>query len=218
MRKSILTIACVCAGFMFTGCGSDDGDDNATPQNFIIDARNIENGSDYNSHIDSVKAIRNYHENNGAVLYNILASAEYVDGGFMMTLPLLILDDKWTPISNNVIPDGVNVSDPHVKTTSVDYLATFKNGQATGKFEYICKTADNHDICASYIYVDRDITITGSSDKEEDNWTVINIFDNIVELKKGWNEVYVTSIGGINSTTFITSNVKPDRLKWIFKP
>jgi hypothetical protein len=48
-------------------------------------------------------------------------------------------------------------------------LATFKAGQAKGRFEYICKTADNHDISVSYIYVDRDINVSESSEKQEDN-------------------------------------------------
>jgi hypothetical protein len=32
---------------MFNSCGSNDND-NAMPQDFVIDARNVENGNDYN--------------------------------------------------------------------------------------------------------------------------------------------------------------------------
>jgi hypothetical protein len=82
----LLAMACICAGFALTGCSSDNNDEN--PLNpLTIDAR-VENGNDYNSQIDSVRAFVNDDDT------QVVATAKYVNGGFLMTL-LEILVILW---------------------------------------------------------------------------------------------------------------------------
>ncbi|MDR1347065.1 MAG: hypothetical protein LBJ63_01350 [Prevotellaceae bacterium] len=226
--KKLLTIACICAGFALVGCSSDD-DSTPTSQDFIIDARNVENGNDYNSQIDSVKAVANYEEHSppGAFYetYDVIATANYVNGGFMMTLPAKVDDHLLTPITsafrNETIPDGVTVTNPNAKILGINFLFAFKSGNQIGRFEYGYEIDDSHSTLVWYVYADRDVSITGSySYIADDPSSTKYSYSYNFSLKKGWNEhctIYGYSEEDKESTTSL-SNTKPNGLKWSFQP
>ncbi|MDR1347063.1 MAG: hypothetical protein LBJ63_01340 [Prevotellaceae bacterium] len=203
--KKLLTIACICAGFALAGCSSDDGNDNTPANSLTIDAR-VENGNDYNSQIDSVRAFVNDNDT------EVVATAEYVNGGFTLTLPANI-DSRH--LNSITVPSGLKVSDRNMKITVIDAygFVGVKSGQITGEFHYIHTfNQGTHDlVSAHFFYVDRNATWDGTYIDDDGD---VSVWDN-VSFKKGWNTVYYTVIhhnDNTNTTTYSTT--KPNVIKW----
>ncbi|MDR2650974.1 MAG: hypothetical protein LBC68_01490 [Prevotellaceae bacterium] len=228
MKKIFLTIACICAGLMFSSCGSDNDDNNPTSQDFVIDARNVENGNDYSLLIDSVKAITNYDRHDYITPNDIVATTNYINGGFIMTLPSFIanvmpIKDIW----GGTIPNTININDPNAKVLIINDLLAYKAGEEIGDFKWINIgdprwVIDGHFSYVEYVYADRDITINGTHSTsgvgDINDGKESTAFDNL-SLKKGWNEIYsVYSQVSENESLTVRSNTKPAGLKWIFYP
>jgi hypothetical protein len=202
--KKLLIMACICAGFALTGCSSDN-DENTPANPLTIDAR-VENGNDYNSQIDSVRAFVNDDDT------QVVATAKYVNGGFTITLPANI-DSKYFSFSFVDLPSGLTVSDKNAKYTVIDAYGFIgvKSGQIVSEFQYINNFFGYDLVSANFFYADRNVTISGTYTENNGN---VNVWDN-VSLKKGWNTVYYTVIHHDDYTTTTTnSNTKPDIIKW----
>ncbi|MDR2650975.1 MAG: hypothetical protein LBC68_01495 [Prevotellaceae bacterium] len=224
MKKIFLTVACICTGLMLSSCGSDNDDNNPTSQDFVIDARNIENGNDYSLLIDSVTAVTNYEEEREEdtyfARYDVLATTNYVNGGFMMTLPanvnsvyLSVDETEW---------DGLSISDRNVKVVGIvpsEQIFAVKSGKLVGEFFYGKRIDDDNRIYVVYAYADRDVIINGSRTYQV-GMTECTEYYNNVTFKKGWNEIYETRSNddSANTSTEIYTNIKPnDELKWSFR-
>ncbi|GHT51259.1 hypothetical protein AGMMS49982_08210 [Bacteroidia bacterium] len=145
----------------------------------------------------------------------VLAKGTYVNGVLTITLPAT-LDSKYlSPIGN--LGEGVTVSDPQTKWYEDDddaIIYAWKNGTKVGDFEYGYEAGT-----AGPFYVDKDVTITGTSTNTSGDWTLITNYS--VSLKKGWN-IVVFPDWSENATAKTNTRTKtttiPQGLKWSFDP
>ncbi|MDR1155405.1 MAG: hypothetical protein LBL04_11915 [Bacteroidales bacterium] len=205
-KKYFLNAACLClcAGFAFTACNKDDDGPEASPIESIT--ATVENGSSYD--LDQVKASIDY----AGGSYEVV-SGSYTNGGFTLTLPKTVDARYLKPLFDEedleLFGSGIKVSDTNAKTAFL-YIAGYKSNVPKGSFWYIKELSASSEIEAEIVYVDRDVTVTGSGtffgDKE-----VMNI-----SLKKGWNMWYDTETTTGTTTERTSATSDPGGLKWIF--
>ena len=223
MRKfNLFSIALICAGMIFAGCNKKSND----PDGFIN--AKVENGNSYD--FDIVKAIMEYDDGH-MTLAEVVAEGEYKNGGFSLNLPetinpmylSLMYDDEPLP------GQEITISDETVMGNGI-FIEAYKSGVYMGDFNYVGVTFEETTLSISfsisqgfYLYVDKDLTMSGSEYVIEE-FLGIDIETNInadVALKKGWNIMYVTlsfSIGvGGASGTGLVSTKNPGGLKWYFE-
>ena len=229
------------AGSVLTGCSKDDeapGNSSIT----FIDAK-VENGTNYNSIFDKVKAIMYYGKDENEF---VVAEGKYSNGGFMIQLPATVDPEYLSPIVDGgkigdeeiIMEDWIEISDKTVKGGGISLQAYNQSGDYLGDFYYLNsswdvssnKTRTMITISVSeagFVYCDKDVKITGSTELEEeveDTQVKVKVKAN-AGLKKGWNIIYLTidisikkngeslSSSGIASIT--TS--KPGEMKWYFE-
>ena len=207
--------AFICAGFLLTGCNKDDNGLNGTNIS-TIDAK-VENGSDYNTKIDAVKALINaneeYNSESGQYVYtgHEVASGNYTNGGFTLDLPKTVDDQYLSLLTTDGMPKEITVSDTTVKGNSIEIVA-YKSGVEVGYFEY---NSPDSTATSGYIYVDRNVKITGSGSEDLFGSTFKYIYN--VSWKKGWNIAYFKETTTVNSYTVEVTTTEPSGLRWILK-
>jgi len=170
----------------------------------------VENGNDYNSIISKVSA-EVYWETDDDGDYVEIASGNWSNGGFSITLP--------TPAPKLLKSmDGFFFDEPHVlvtefsdrdaKGTFVSFFAYGTDGRTAGKFEYY-KEDENSYIHVEFVYMDRDVTITGIH-------SVYSAFIVNLSLKKGWNKVYYSEIETANGLKGGLTTQEASGVKWHF--
>jgi hypothetical protein len=162
----------------------------------------VENGSAYNSKISTVKAMaEDYTTDTEAVL----ASGNYSNGGFIITLPT-------TPAVKylgQMVSPNITVSDPGAKFCIVEPLfEAYKGANSVGDLCY-AKEGNSSVIFGMYMYADRDVTIDG-----KESGGGVNVTFNL-SLKKGWNIIYNTYSPYDNSQSLSSTVVSG--LKWYFE-
>ncbi|MDR0729988.1 MAG: hypothetical protein LBF19_07715 [Prevotellaceae bacterium] len=200
MKKSnFLKMAFVCL-FTVVALGSCSKDEEENSDNGIIVNNTItavvENGNSYNDAIDVVKLYPDSDDD------AVLASAEYKNGGFTMTLPANVSSQYLQSIAGDV-PDGITVSNANVKIGSGNLYA-YKSDNRVGIF-YL---ASGENLVGALVYADGDVSITGSSQGEIGTM----IFN--MNLKRGWNVMCQKTT---QNEYEITTTVPADA-KWRFRP
>lgn len=211
MKKVFFTLAVfVCTATIFAACNKDEDEGSAVTINATV-----EDGASYATSIDDVKAVIS---DGDSLLF--VASGNYTNGGFSLTLPKSV-DEKYLSVLNADMPEGITISDSTVKGSGVNFYG-YKSGEIVGifqngKMENEMFTADE-----SYIFVDGNISISGSSNETEDLLgALINVKINYdLTLKKGWNLVYLNMTPVLSETeismTMDISNTPISGLKWYF--
>ncbi|MDR1680341.1 MAG: hypothetical protein LBS12_00955 [Prevotellaceae bacterium] len=216
MKKNFLMTALVS---LFTvvaisSCNKDDDDDD---QGGGIDntiTATVENGSSLNGKIDLVEVVV-YRENG---ISHAVASAPYSNGGFTLTLPETVGDMYLDAFED--MPVTMTVSDYNVKTSQADIRAS-KAGVKTGWFYH-----GTPEWAGILIYSTGDVSVTGTStdtytyDANEDgvNETYTEIWKYDVQLKKGWNMMYIKEIEKGNNTIECENNsIVPSGAKWYYE-
>ena len=143
----------------------------------------------------------------GSVSGNVFASANCVDGSFVIELPAQV--DGRLLLDPQMEFYGLDVSDKKARIRNVQIMG-FKTGSPEGS--PIRVTSSHIGLAhagAELYYVDRDVTITGSATAY--GRTVVY---EQCDLKKGWNFIYHYSDNNPDDmvTTYTVSN--PGRLKW----
>jgi hypothetical protein len=214
MKVNYLMKAIVC---LFTvvalcSCSKDDDGDNSGSQTSVIKDNTItakvEDGDDYNDEFDSVRITL------GGI--SAIAKAEYKNGGFTLRLPETINDSEIYPqYGEGFHGHGkVNVSDPTVKTVSVDIYAY---NSMESKYRFVYRTGEKMVITGTdwrgtIVYANDDISITGTFSSDEDT------YDYKVVLKKGWNIVYSKSTEeGTSKYKYEITTKTPAGLKWFYR-
>ena len=235
-------VACVFACVVFTGCDKEDDD-------FVVKA-SVTNGSAYNSKVDIVKAVVYPGENS-------LTESAYKSGGFTIELPKTLADTYLGQFDEDYLQElnefGIEVSDATAKSAAV-YFEGYKSGSYFGDFilakyeENETETPNTYTMSymaadASYIYVDKNLSMKGSFNEKLSKEDILDLFDEediemfdnfnfeiIVShdnsLKKGWNILYeimeqvlivsFTSSGAnANFKLTVTNTTKnPGGMKW----
>jgi hypothetical protein len=169
----------------------------------------VESGSSYNSSIDTVKAVVDINN-----VYFTIASEKYNNGGFTISLPQTV-DDKYLEKMTTDMPEGITINDSQVKGCGIE-LKGYKSNQALGIFQYTLTNDADAGNEGAYVYVDKNVTITGSYSESLLGATIKVVYD--LSLKKGWNLAYMqTTTSETNmSATLKISNEKISGLKWFF--
>ena len=167
---------------------------------------NVENGNDYNALIKRVAALI-IPNGGGTANAEFVVFGKYEKGGFMLTLPNPA-KNKYLGMFDD-IPKTVNISDKTAKIgISLIYAMSLDTTVLVGSFNY--QKVDENSITNAFpMYADKDVTITGYNENDENGRGEFN-----VSLKKGWNWYYVTETkNGAKVTTEAVSG-----LKWYFEP
>jgi transposase-like protein len=207
MKRNYLKMAFVCLFTVVAICSCKKDDDNdktdddnsSTPDNILTVV--VENGSSYNELIDVVKLEA---KNKSTDKYETLASAEYKNRGFVLTLPET-LNSKYMSIYE--YPDGITVSNSNVKIARVD-LSAYKSDSHIGYFDHRSGAWEGF-----LVYADDDVSITGTKISGADTdtpWTS----KYSVNLKKGWNIQYYMETTSENYSDHTTT--EPAGAKWHF--
>lgn len=174
----------------------------------------VEDGSAYNSLIDNVKALINKENDDNE--YEV-ASGSYANGGFALNLPQNVLNDQLENITE-VMPEIVTISNKNAKMGDA-YIVGYKSGTQVGMFWYSNYPPDTEVSSGCYtifVYVDADVTITGSYSEMDGEYTHEELYD--ASLKKGWNTLYCDFSDSPSTktatATFTTNN--PGGMKWYF--
>ena len=138
---------------------------------------------------------------------NELGYVKYENGilefDFPMTVPYEYLGEYFWYNSENIIPEGVTISDPQAKIGMFWINAYNKADEHIGVFSFVY---DTHNWWyAAHIYADRSFTVTGTSKHG-------CVFDCYFE--KGWNIRYYTPLNRGKYTTQKPSN---EDLKWRYE-
>jgi hypothetical protein len=219
--------AVLTAGMVFTGCNKDDedGGTSALADNKIT--ATVVNGASYSSAVDNVKALMNeyeeYDEDLGRYVWTgyTAGSGAYTSGGFTISLTATI--EAQYLGSEVEAEEGITISDPAVKIGYVEHIIAYKSDVEVGDFTY-CNYDPNGDEPASgadgyYLYVDRDVNITGSESNTSNGYT--ETYTANMSLKKGWNIVYDTwnyNEAAKTATYTTKTGAAPSGMKWYFYP
>jgi len=220
MKKTLklLTLSTFFCGLLLTASCNKDKDKEIPTSwfNGTITAV-VENGNDYNSVVKRVAAIVGYgyfDEEEWLHGYDAIAFGNYTNGGFTITLPSSLNDKYLFPIWWDDVPETINISDPAVRAAYIFDPGFVAIPSASGEWEFDWEGSfvgwlhyatvnlnESDDYPVSYadpIFVDRDVTITGTyeneSEWEQNGEKFIEKWSEewSVSLKKGWNWLYIT--------------------------
>ena len=235
--RNVAIVASLAVVTMISGCDknndndqNENGDGNNGGNASKVTVTDVINGS---SKIANVKVQIYWHDANDEYQGYVIAQMPYKENGFTLDLPATIAD-KYLDIIAEDAPSGITISDKSVKwATDIDIEAFDKNDHYIGDF-YM--TNSDQSVFAMWFYVDKNVTIKGETefreydrrdgeyydDEEYDNEVHIGKYN--IDLKKGWNIVYVSETKSHNNSTgkdVYTSNMttqKPSgaNLSWYF--
>ena len=193
----------------------------------------VQNGALYNNLVDEVRAVSGFDvETTPPEWWNveedgpyydwqefIIASAPYKNGGFMMILPEEIDSRLLEDMDLEDMPSGINVSNPNAKAASIPYFEAYKSGDYVDdltKCAFSLSMTGFSYTAVLYMYADADVKITGTYTESYDEKTFTEKYN--VDLKKGWNTVYMTQQESMSGFSGIVTTVKPNvDLKWYFE-
>ena len=200
--RLLATFLVVALCVMGTSCGKDDDDGGKSETSFEIKATNVidlDLDGSYGK-IATVKAIGEYYESGYNYDEIVLAEATFQNKGFTLNLPKDVPATRLSLITES-FGGGLTVSDENAKWINGVYILAYdKTGEELGgiSFADAATTA-----CVVWTYADRDVTVKGK------------IYgDNIdLNLKKGWNIVYMEDFDDYAMTTQKPANIN---LKWYY--
>ncbi len=146
-----------------------------------------------------------------------IATADFVNGKFSLKLPLTLPSDKLMPMTERFdLPDGVTMTPSTAYGDAVNIDACDANGKQIGVLSMEGATKDDF---AVYMYVDRNVQITGSSTSTYDGVDYKNVYD--ISLVKGWNLLYykkefIKGTEGKNDKYVDTQTTNKMSVKWVY--
>jgi len=198
--KKNLIFACLASLLVvFSNCNKPDWDEPEISKG-IINATNVIGAS---NNFVTVKAL-SYSLGHGSLVS--IASAEFKNGGFTMTLPSPVPDRlffSYTPFGfDHYIYDFI--SDMNARWGVISYFMAYDNDGDEVAEIFCCCEEDDYGAIVCYMYADRNFTIEGETREYVYNCT----------LKKGWNTLYL--IWSNSSDYEIVTTQKPmgKSFKW----
>ena len=207
MKKQIFNLAAALTALalIVTACDKNNGGNgNNNGTAFVINAANVENG---NSNIATVKAL----------MYNdigsqVVALAEYKNGGFVLNLPANVPDEYLEPIYYDDELSGM-ISDKKAQIGNVYiYAYDINENQIGGFYYYPINYIENVDCETEIMYADRYFTMNG---------TFTDYGDTIVyncTFKRGWNIMYCIGYDYDDYYKVLVTTQKPSGInfKWYY--
>jgi len=188
-RFYLFCIVFTCFGIVLTSCSKkDDGSDILGSSSVTTINAKVENGSSYS--FDNVKAVM-YFDNSGEF---VVGESKYSNGEFNIELPETVDKAYLYQIVESEFA-GLTISDKTALGNGIT-IEAYESGSYEGDF-YYGSVSQNGLITSvgGYIYVDRDVNITGSTtetDYDSYNFPIPMTISANVTLKRGWNIVYMT--------------------------
>ncbi len=185
--KKLLAFLTVAVMFAFTACnGGGDDTDNGGGGELTITATNVKSVySASDDEVVKVAAILWSEESETEEAHFTIATADYINHGFTITLPVPTVDMLG---SLPAVPESVNISDPTAKCAILHYFRGLDADDKHLNVFYMANYTQGHTVEASYIYVDKNVNMIGSYTIAEGDYEYRMIFD--LKLKKGWNVFY----------------------------
>ena len=190
-----------------TSCGEDDGDGGNGSNDGNASKITATNVIDLDldgsfGKITTVKAIGEYYESGSGYNYDeiILAEATFQNKGFTLNLSKDVPATRLSLITES-FGGSLTVSDENAKWINGVYILAYdKTGEELGGIFYADAATE---ACVVWTYADRDVTVKGK------------IYDDKIDLnlKKGWNIVYMEDFDDYAMTTQKPSNLN---LKWYY--
>lgn len=197
MKKLFLTLTVT--ALAFTSCGDSDGTGDSTPRELRIAAISVI-GSGSSDLTEVIALTLPYGDE--------IARASVANGGFTMILPVTpaaeVLETALSFISVDINYDEIRISDPLASYFVVEFIG-YDNDGSIGTLENQSSFGTS---TIEYWYVDREVTIMGSSEDGSTNYNV--------KLGQGWNPVLVHM--DINGTSHTSPLPERTDLGWIFYP
>lgn len=204
---------------VFISCDKDDDFDIDDGNPSKITATNVISSS---SKIALVEAELPWQTGTYDYGWSVIADALYKDNAFTMQLPEILADKYLFPISDNM-PSGLTVSDRTAKIAELNsFKALDKDDNLIGEIIYASMDNESGGVLASWMYVDRDVTINGEYKEIDGDDEDIYKYNNCT-LKKGWNVAYqritrtYKSAGRIKTHTHSIQKPSGANLKWYFE-
>ena len=227
MKKIVLLCGCltVLAMTAFVGGCKKDKDKDTTA--FTITAT-VENGSTYNATVKRVLAYAYTYNSETGEEKLLPFFGNYVNGGFTLSFPNPLNSEWLNPISDyfssyaiisdttakiQIVDDFLAISSPSGDWGNGDFYA-WRGDNRVGWFIYVKDNGHDDWADALVVYVDKDVTLTGSREGEGQDGKWKDIFN--VSLKKGWNWVYET--GSVINEVYVYESTTQavSGLKWYF--
>ena len=194
---------------------SCDKDDDKGGNTLKITATGVVNGSDQ---ITTVKAIIYLEDSDGV---DVMAQAAYKNNGFTLELPATIDVKYLNSIGDFGDIQTITISNKDAKVLFWEDIYGYdKDGNEIGYF-YLLEGNENSGYYTSWMYADRNLTITGEIKDVDEYSTYIEKYD--LQLKKGWNVVYdsyVESVDGsgkeVDTYSYTTKKPAGVNYSWIF--
>ena len=200
LRNVVAIATCLAVSTMFFSCEEEETKKPAVTNNFVIEATNVLGGS---SDIATVRALE-------PISYDEIASAEYKNNGFKMTLPKTMASKYLRYGASDYFDAPLNlVSDKNAKLATVELIAFNSTGDEFGEFYWEAETYSYY-VSAGYVYADRDFTVKGTdnSGSYEVKWDCT--------FKKGWNVLYWYEDSDSGDESYTTQKPSGVNLKWYF--
>jgi len=135
------------------------------------------------------------------------------NGKFDLTLPTPEAKHLWS-IAEDMPEEGITVSDQTAKMTLAEFYAR-KDGDS--RYILLCNFGETTYVTVEYLYVDKNVNITGTSTWEDEDEEYSSVENYNVQLKKGWNYIVDSGTRASNGnwTYNITANgTIPSSAKW----
>jgi hypothetical protein len=192
-----------------TSCSSEDDSFSNSITSIVA---TVANGSAFDSRIDKVVV---YTQDDYQV-----ATAAYENGRFVINLPKIVENSHLRKVYT--YQPNLQVSNSNALGIGVRLYA-YQSENRVGEFFYAKNTGIPTE--ALFVYVDRDVRITGKHSIER--WppnphqsAISHINDHDISLKKGWNIIYFNETSTQQDQHLIPTEVitthTPEGLKWHF--
>jgi len=149
--------------------------------------------------IDEVRAVM-YLNPNDINSDTTIMVVPFENGGFKLIFPEKMDENLLYPIAHITIK-GIHISNKKAKTNTVEGIFAYKNNEPIGSFKFLAETSDSF-IYTYFQYVDNDVSMKGIG--------ITGTFVYDLDLKKGWNIVYIISSNSHFGKTDTFTTQKPD--------
>ena len=196
-RLNLYVVGLLIAAMMSAGCGDKDDENTLVSDAFDgkITVTTVVRG---NNNIKTIKAV---------LKNEVIASGDYVNGGFTLTLPSELDIKYFSTNAGDMFEEekGINVSEPTAQIAEFTFLLAYDNSDNRLNDLWHGRNL----VTVRHVYTDKDVTATGNF---VDDYGDKRIYS--VSLKKGWNKLYYDNTVRTSDGEHITTKSISDLSWW----